>query len=239
MIKKFILSIFLFFFIISNLLSENCICYYFSYIPEDIQMFKDTCEYYNRVLYKVLGLSCETKPYRGNLYLPKDRKKAIVIVGHGNPLGLYLTYPDDVDESYTNARILSWKDLILNINSSIVIIDACYSGFAQDYLIYSSIDTLITSTYKENSWNVYDEENGYKIVSALAIALRCWFDDEYICPIRAPFFGNCPGLNINECQFQLIIDALTYGGLPDFYEWEMPSIGTCIWNNHPCSYYIK
>ncbi len=231
--KKLIIVLILF---ITTLLNARCICYYMNYYPESAQrFFKPTCEYYSEVMKKVLGEECEIVPYSNFLFLYKSYDITI-IVGEGSEYGLFLTHSSDVAESPLNEKIYKWEDLANDLHGFLAIIDACFAGYIFDYP-HPNIQYIITSTYKENSWNTIDEygEN----VSTLSVALRCKYDHEYKCPIGNFIFGGCPFMNINECQMNLIIKAMSIWQSVDFYDWEYPSAGTCMLNGKPCSEVLK
>ena len=198
-------------------------------------MFRKTCQYYNEVIKNTVGISCSIIPYSDSKFFVKDKKTVIIISGHGTKEGLILNISDK--------EIYKWKDLMDNLKTTIMIIDSCFSGYAQDYR-NSNVDFLITSTYKEYSWNILDVDNNNDnvLVSSLAVTFRCRYDPNYICPIRSPLpflNNNCKSLSINECQLELIIKDLSRCSIPNFDNNDYPSIGTCIINNMPCSYILN
>ncbi len=228
--KKIILILL---FLISYL-NAKCICYYFDYNHQmSATFFKPTCENYAAFMKNVLNVECEIKPFAYFLSF-KEKVDYLFIVGEGSPGGLFLTHSNSTHEDYKTQTLYKWNDLAHNMKAYIAVVDSCYPGYLFDYN-HPYVNFLITTAYKENSWNIID--NSGRNVSSFSTALRCKYEDNYTdCPVATFFRNICKEVNINKCQAYLIIKSLEYWGWKTiyWYDWEFPSMGTCMINGEAC-----
>jgi len=227
MLKYIITFIFILFACILNLNAQNkCYCFHYG---DDFT--KTTCKYYEKVVELVTDYKCEdhiiiNKDYFFNWY-HFDKSDIVMFVGFGSPKGFFESNEEDF-QHLDNISHIEWQRLA-NLEVGILLIDACYAGYIFDY---NPKSPTITSTWKENSWNIIDTYG--KNVSSLSAALRCLYDDEYQCPVLCKTFLHT--LDVNNCQLKLIlyaIDNYWHVGI-NMLPWEYPSMGTCIFNNKPC-----
>ena len=227
--KKLILYILLAF---TTLIYGDCICFY-----NDAYYYttQETCKIYAKFFKDVFNETCEIKP----LYKFEDNKTydKVILVSMGHYKGVWkeeVSSPENITED----NFITYKQLA-KVKANIMILDACYVGYIFDY--HPIAKYVITSTGKENSWNplVYIKNSGYKNIGSLALALNCMFNHKFHCPI------NCIGTDINTCQLSLIFNMF-YSQIWDYklysnelYDWEFPSMGSCMINGIPCRSFIK
>ncbi len=215
------------------ILKASCVCYYMNYNPDTAKVFfRTTCQQYADFMKSVFHEDCELRPFSGYLVLPFKTVDYLFIVGEGCPKGLFLTHSDNTSEGWETQVIYDWEDLAEELDAKVAVIDACYAGYIFDYEI-KNVGWLISTSYKENSWNILNNEN--KNVSSFSEALRCKYENNYNCFV-ANFISNpCKEANINKCQGWIILKAINRWGWDVYwYDWEYPSMGTCYVNGHPC-----
>lgn len=205
------------------------VCYY---LPEEVSggwaLPETNCEYFDSVC-DSLGISNQILPISKFSIEAAGKFDVVYLSGYGDPEG----FIPDVHEGYGTYAHIPWKD-IAQIDTSVLLIDACFSGYVFDYP--DKAPTVITSAYKTPSWNIMvDEDN----VSSFVTMLRCMYDTSYTCPlnIRTCSVGN--GLfstpDPEDCQFNLIVDRLFRRGTGSFSieQWKPFSVSTTYINGEP------
>jgi len=196
-----------------NLYSSDCICFY---APIDLD--KNICRKFIYLMEKY-NIFCDMREIKKKEVLTAN-SSIVYIAGMGHYNGIFLSFDYD---NLSDDNLILYRDLAL-LPVDILIIDACYAGYIFDYP--SNIPLIITSTYKENSWNIINKE-GLNISSFIE-AWLCILDDNYKCKTYY-----CKDNKLKECQLNIIIEAIQNewknfrGG---FVYWEYPSVGVMTTN---------
>ena len=216
---RFVLQVLIFVLFSFTYLYCTTFCFYYDgskYVKE--LMTKPTCEYYCSLIDNCKLLSLRS-------FSLEKYYDTVILVGMGSYSGLFV----GTEFSDPDYNVITWKELAEKLHCRILVVDACYAGYIFDFE-YPNIDTIITSTYKENSWNIEIEG---KWIGSLALTLRCMFDRNYTCPYVVDLSRS---ISYNQLCIIFQFFSKLHSFNATFYNWERPSIGTCTMNNKVCDW---
>jgi len=182
----------------------NALCYY---LPADQaggwDLPKANCEYFAAIC-DSNGWPVEERSINDFSIDEASLYDIVYISGYGDATG----FISNEHEGHGAYEHIPWKTLA-QINTQVLLVDACYSGMIFDYPY--SAGTVITSAYKSPSWNIMvPGDNGSDNVSSFVVMLRCMFDPNYECPEPIPECGkgSFTPSDPEGCQFNLVLDYL-------------------------------